>query len=169
MGCQGPLALCAPFAVWEARKSLWGDKPPLGFATSPWQKSSTIWTRCYSMHINTPHPKWSFGVWWRHMLNSPKFPAIPLSWEITNGGIRPKFSEKIGGKSFLENWAFSGQIGPFSGPIGAFLQPIGTNSSAPHSYGGRAEIAPKGPFLAQLAPFGPSPRLLSPRLDFPDW
>ena len=27
----------------------------------------------------------------------------------------------------------------------------------------------KGPFSAQLAPFGPSPRLLSPRLDFPDF
>ena len=33
---------------------------------------------------------------------------------------------------------------------------------------GRAEIPPKGPFWARLAPFGPSPRLLSPRLDFPD-
>ena len=33
---------------------------------------------------------------------------------------------------------------------------------------GRAEIAPKRPFLAQLAPFGPSPCLLSPRLDFHD-
>ena len=33
---------------------------------------------------------------------------------------------------------------------------------------GRAEIAPKGPFLARLAPFGLSPPLLSPRLDFPE-
>ena len=87
---------------------------------------------------------------------------------LTNGGLSPKFSEKIGGKSFLENRAFSGQIGAISGLVGAFSGPIGTNSSAPHSHGGRAEIAPKGPFLARLAPFGLSPPLLSPRLDFPD-
>ena len=87
---------------------------------------------------------------------------------LTKGGLSPRFSEKIGGKSFLRNRAFSGQIGTFAGPIGAFSGPIGTNSSAPHSHGGRAEIAPKGPFLAQLAPFGPSPPLLSPPFDFPD-
>ena len=88
---------------------------------------------------------------------------------LTKGGLSPKFSEKIGGKSFLRrNRAFSGQIGTFSGPIGAFSGPIGTNSSAPHRHGGRAEIAPKGAFLAQLAPFGPSPPLLSPPLNFPD-
>ena len=88
---------------------------------------------------------------------------------LTKGGLSPKFSEKIGGKSFLRNRAFSGQIGTFSGTIGAFSGPIGTNSSAPHSHGGRAEIVPKGPFLAQLAPFGPSPPLLSPPLDFPEY
>ena len=88
---------------------------------------------------------------------------------LTTGGLSPKFSEKIGGNSFLRNRAFSGQIGTFSGPIGAFSGPIGTISSAPHSHGGKAEIAPKGPFLAQLAPFGPSPPLLSPPLDFPDY
>ena len=88
---------------------------------------------------------------------------------LTNGGLSPKFSEKIGGKSFLENRAFSGQIGAISGLVGAFSGPIGTNSSAPHSHGGRAEIAPKGPFLARLAPFGLSPPLLSPHLDFPDY
>ena len=87
---------------------------------------------------------------------------------LTKGGLSPKFSEKIGGKSSLRNRAFSRQIGTFSGPIGAFSGPIGTNSSAPHSHGGRAEIAPKRPFLAQLAPFGPSPPLLSPPLDFPE-
>ena len=87
---------------------------------------------------------------------------------LTNGGLSPKFSEKIGGKSFLGNRAFSGLIGSFSGPIGAFSGPIGTDSSAPHRHGGRGEVAPKGPSLAQLAPFGPSPRLLSPPLDFPD-
>ena len=81
---------------------------------------------------------------------------------LTNGGLSPKFSEKIGGKSFLENRTFSGQIGAISGLVGAFSGPIGTNSSAPHSHGGRAKIAPKGPFLARLAPFGLSPPLLSP-------
>ena len=87
---------------------------------------------------------------------------------LTNGGLSAKFSEKIGGKSFLGNRAFSGLIGSFSGSIGAFSGPIGTDSSTPRRRGGRGEIAPKGPFLAQLAPFGPSPRLLSPPLDFPD-
>ena len=86
---------------------------------------------------------------------------------LTNGGLSPKFSEKIGGKSFLENRAFSGQIPAISGLVGAFSGPIGTNSSAPHSHGGRAEIAPKGPFLARLAPFGLSPPLLSPPFGFP--
>ena len=62
----------------------------------------------------------------------------------------------------------SGLFGPFSGPIGAFSGPIGTDSSAPHSRGEAEEIGPKGPFWAQLAPFGLSPRLLSPRLDFPN-
>ena len=84
---------------------------------------------------------------------------------LTKGGLSPKFSEKIGQKSFQENRAFSGLIGAFSGPIGAFL---GTDSSAPHSRGEAAEIPPKQPFWAQLAPFGLSPRLLSPRLDFPN-
>ena len=87
---------------------------------------------------------------------------------LTNGGLSPKFSEKIGGKSFLENRAFSGQNGAISGLVGAFSGPIGTNSSAPHSHGARAEIATKGPFLARLAPFGLSPPLLSPRLDVPE-
>ena len=41
--------------------------------------------------------------------------------------------------------------------------------SAPHNRGGRAELAPEGPFLAQFAPFELSPRLLSPRLDFPEF
>ena len=84
---------------------------------------------------------------------------------LTNEGLSPKLSEKSGeiapGKS-----GFSGLIRAFPVPLGAFSVPIGTNSSAPHGHGGRAEITPKAPSLAQLAPFGPSPRLLSPRLDF---
>ena len=38
--------------------------------------------------------------------------------------------------------------------IRTFTGPIGTNSSAPHSHKGRAEIVPKR-LLAQLVPFGP--------------
>ena len=72
---------------------------------------------------------------------------------LTNGGLSPKFSEKIGQKSFRENRAFSGLIGAFSGPIGAFSGLIGTDSSAPHSRGEAAEIPPKGLF-------GPNWRLL---------
>ena len=84
--------------------------------------------------------------------------------ELTNGGKSPKFSEKIGGKSFLE------KLGLFRADWGlsrAYRRPIRTDSSAPHSHKERAEIAPKALFLAPLAPFGPSPRLQSPRLDFP--
>ena len=39
--------------------------------------------------------------------------------------------------------------------------------SAKFSHGGRAEIAPKAPFLGQLAPFRPSPRLLRLLSDLP--
>ena len=78
-------------------------------------------------------------------------------------GLKPRIFRENRGKSFLENRAFA-----ISGLVGAFSGPIGTNSSAPHSHRGRAEIAPKGPFLARLAPFGLSPPLLSPRLDFPE-
>ena len=59
---------------------------------------------------------------------------------LTNGGLSPKFSEKIGQKSFRENRAFSGLIGAFSGPIGAFSGLIGTDSSAPHSRGEAAKV-----------------------------
>ena len=132
-----------------------------------------------------------------HRTDAPKMGIGPAKflyfWEIQTGahkrGLSPKFSEKIGQKSFRENRAFSGLIGAFSGPIGAFSGLIGTDSSAHHSRGEAAEIPPKGPFWAQLAPFGLSPRLaeippkgpfwaqlapfglsprlLSPRLDFP--
>ena len=44
---------------------------------------------------------------------------------LTNGGLSPKFSEKIGQNSFRENRAFSGPIGAFSGSVGAFWGLIG--------------------------------------------
>ena len=65
---------------------------------------------------------------------------------LTNGGLSPKFSEKIGQKSFRENRAFSGLIGAFSGPIGAFSGLIGTDSSAPHSRGRQQKFPRKGLF-----------------------
>ena len=99
-------------------------------------------------------------------LSCPKFGKSKRG--LTNGGLSPKFLEKIGQKSFRENRAFSGLIGAFSGPIGAFSGLIGTDYSAPHSRGEAAKVPPKGPFWAQLAPFGLSPRLLSLRLDFPN-
>ena len=46
---------------------------------------------------------------------------------------------------------------------------IGTDSSTPHSGGEAARTPPKGPFWVQLAPFGISPRFLSPPLDFPNF
>ena len=60
----------------------------------------------------------------------------------------------------MDDWSL------FVGPTGAFSGLIETNSSAPHSRGETAEIPLKGPFLDRLAYLGPSPRLLSPRLDF---
>ena len=64
---------------------------------------------------------------------------------LTNGSLNPKFSEKIGGKSFLGNWGFSGQIGAsFS----------------------TEEEQKLPPFLALLAPFGPP--FAKPLFGFPD-
>ena len=71
--------------------------------------------------------------------------------------LGPKFSEKIGGKSTLENRAFSGLIGAFPRPI------IGTNCSAPHRHTGKGRNCPKkGPFwpncrLSGQAPFAKPP------------
>ena len=65
---------------------------------------------------------------------------------LTNGGLSPKISEKIGQQSLRANRAFSRLSGAFSGPIGAFSGPIGTNSSAPHSPGEEQKLPRKGPF-----------------------
>ena len=78
-------------------------------------------------------------------------------------GLKPQISDKIGQqKSCRESWAFAELIGAFSGP-----------ESGP-MHGGSAEIAPKRALLAEKGPFGPvgafgpSPHLLSPRLDLLD-
>ena len=86
-----------------------------------------------------------------------------IVWENLNGGsqtgLKPQiFLRKSGGNPSWEiGW---GKLGPFQGLRGPlrdqdqFLctaQPRGKS----------------GPFLAQLAPFGPSPRLLSPAFGFP--
>ena len=76
-------------------------------------------------------------------------------------GLKPQiFRENRGEIGSGKSGLFGGLIGAFPGSVGAFSGPIGTHSSTPHGYKGRAEIAPNG--------FGPSPRLLRPRLDFPD-
>ena len=80
---------------------------------------------------------------------------------LTNGGLNPKFSEKIGGKSALK--IFRGPIQAFSGLMGTRAQFRRTPQPR-----GKSRNCLKGPFLAQLVPFGPSPHLLSPHLDFPD-
>ena len=81
---------------------------------------------------------------------------------------QPKFPEKIGGKSFLGNRAFSSQIGAFSvsGPVRGRSGPIPPHSTATRGEQKLTRNFPKGPFWAKVAPFGPSPRLLSPCLDF---
>ena len=89
---------------------------------------------------------------------------------LANGGLSPKFSEKIGQKSFRENRAPLGLIGAFSVPIGAFLGLSGTDSSTPHwsqPRGGSRNSPERAFFWAQVAPFGLSPRLLSPPFGFP--
>ena len=68
---------------------------------------------------------------------------------LINRVLNPKFLEKIGAKSFLENRAFSGLIEAFPLPIGAFS----TTSSTLHSHGGRAEIAPKSPIFGPIGAF----------------
>ena len=81
---------------------------------------------------------------------------VTIDLENLNGGsqtgVSPKFSEKLG-----RNLIGPGKSGLFGADWGLhrdhFLR------------GGRAEFAPKG--LAQLAPFGPSPRLQGPRPHFP--
>ena len=77
-------------------------------------------------------------------------------------GLKPQLSEKIGRNSALEKRAFSGLIG-LSGPFQGRLGPI-----PPHLTATGEEQKLKLPrngetaLLAQLAPFGRSPRLLSP-------
>ena len=80
---------------------------------------------------------------------------------LTNGGFSSKFSEKIGGKSSLENRAFSGLIGAFSGPIG-------TNSSAAHSHGKSGNF-PKKALFCPIGAFRAKPPFANPRLEFPDF
>ena len=84
-------------------------------------------------------------------------------------GLKPQiFRENRGeilpGKSglFGENWRLFSRAdrGLFGADRDQFLR-----TPQPR---GKSRNCPKGPFLAQLAPFGLSPCLLSPRLDFPE-
>ena len=84
---------------------------------------------------------------------------------LTIGGLGPNFERKPGGNPSWENEPFQGNLGALGlfEPFRGRSEPI-----PPHPLPQpRAEIAPKGPFLAQLVPFGPSPRLLSPPFGFP--
>ena len=81
---------------------------------------------------------------------------------LTNGGLSPKFSEKIGGKSgpgksslFGADWGlFRGR----SGPIPLHLTTTGEEQKL-----SRTPV----PFLAQLAPFGAKPPFAKPPFRFP--
>ena len=79
---------------------------------------------------------------------------------LTNGGLSPKFSEKIGQKSFRENRTFSGLIGAISGPIGAFLGLIGTAA-------GRQQKFPERAFLGPIAAFWARPPFAKPPFGLP--
>ena len=103
----------------------------------------------------------------RNQAESPMGPYwIAMRSKFHKRGLNLRISEKIGQDSSQQKSGFLGLTGAFSGPIGAFPGPIRTNSSAPHSCGGSAAIAPTKAFLVWFALFGPSPPLLSPRSDF---
>ena len=106
------------------------------------------------------------GGGWRRGPSSSTWGQTHIWGYSTNGGLSPKFSEKIGRKNpFQENRAFSGLIGAFFQAL--FGADGESDSSAPHSRGEAAAIPPKGPFGAQLAPFGLSPPFAKPPYGFP--
>ena len=85
--------------------------------------------------------------------------ALRLCWGIQTGvhkrGLEPQiFRKKIRQNSFRENRAFL-----------ELFRRLSLRTSQP--WGG-SRNSPKRAFLAQLAPVGLSPRLLSPCLDLPD-
>ena len=87
-------------------------------------------------------------------------------WENLKGahkqGLKPQIFRENRAKFLPGKWPDWSLFRAYRGLLGL----IGADASSPHSHGQAAEIPPKGPFWAQLAPFGLSPRLLSPRLDF---
>ena len=82
---------------------------------------------------------------------------------LTNGGVSHKFSAKILPRKsglFGPDWSlFRAYRGLFGADWDRFL-----HTSQP---GKAAEIPPKGPFWAQMAPFGLSPRFAKPPFGFP--
>ena len=84
---------------------------------------------------------------------------------LTNGGSSPNFQRKSGGprKSGLFGDAW---VGPFEGNRGLF----GADRDQFHCTAatGKSRNCFKKALFAPIAPFGPNPRLLSPRLDFPE-
>ena len=65
---------------------------------------------------------------------------------LTNGGLSPKFSEKIGGKSFLEIFPFRGKLAPFQGRSGPFRGRSGPIPLHPTATGEAQKLPRKGPF-----------------------
>ena len=94
--------------------------------------------------------------------------------------VAHKRSLKLGSRIWgCNKWWFTVCLAALPGnrPKSAFFCPFSAFfalSGGPKQHLGYPENVPrkkkkkKGPFLAQLAPFGPSPRLLRPRLDFPE-
>ena len=79
-------------------------------------------------------------------------------------GLKPRtFRENRGGESFLENRAFSGQIGAFPGPVGSlFLGADQDQFLRTHSHGEEQELPQKGPFWPNWHLSGQAPVCLAP-------
>ena len=86
----------------------------------------------------------------------------PPHWEIKTGahkrGLKPQIcresrGEILPGKSGL----LLGPLHKNQGPIGGFAGPIGPDSSAPHSHGGRAEIANERALFGPIGAFWAKP------------
>ena len=84
-------------------------------------------------------------------------------------GPKPQIFRENWGEILPEKWGF---FGANWGLFRAYRRLVGADRDqslrTPQPQGEEQKLPRKGPFWPQLAPFGPSPRLLSPRLDFPD-
>ena len=110
----------------------------------------------------------SLTLWDTPALFTPPLPLPQTLWVprletlgkskggLTKGGLSPKFSEKIGGKSFLRNRAFFwGKLGPFQGLSGPFRGRSGPIPPHPTATGEERKLPRKGPFWPN---FGRTPK-----------